>query len=159
MGFGSYTFLIFGLQHLPLADMTVLSFLAPLFVALASPYLLREELSPGTAETCVACTVAVVLVAQPSLLFGESRLPLLGFAFGILHPLCSAVAKSAVRVLCATEATSVIMFYLSFFSTIGSALGMLLVPGQYVKLDQYTDWILLITIGALPHLRRLSDLL
>ena len=148
MGCGAYTFLIFGLQHLQLADMTVFTFLAPVFVAIASPYLLNEALMPGTWETCVVCFLSVILVAQPSSLFGHMRISIVSLSFGLLHPLCSAIAKASVRLLCATEATSVIMSYLASFSIVCSGLGMLLVPNQYVHLKSWQEWLLVGTIGA-----------
>ena len=70
LGFGAVTSLYFSVTLLPLADAAVLAFLAPVLVAALSPLLLREPPSRGVAAALPLSLVGVLLVAQPTFLFG-----------------------------------------------------------------------------------------
>jgi drug/metabolite transporter (DMT)-like permease len=92
LGCCSVTSLFFATKNLPLADAMVFSFLAPAIVAVLSPSLLRES-SRGAWVAIVGCSVGVLLVAQPAMLFGKRRLALLGIMLGLLHAITSGTAK------------------------------------------------------------------
>lgn len=92
LGFLSVSALFFGLQFLPLADATAFTFLAPVFVALLSPYLLGEH-PPRVWPAVALCLLGVVLVTQPEVLFGTARLTTVGVAIGIVQPFAAAMAK------------------------------------------------------------------
>jgi drug/metabolite transporter (DMT)-like permease len=98
LGFGSVSGFFFALGFLPVADATALSFLAPVFVALASPYLLGEQ-PVGIWPALAACLLGVLLIVQPSFIFGHSRLSGIGLVTGLLHPIMSAMAKVCISQL------------------------------------------------------------
>eukprot|EP00887_Chlorella_sp_A99_P005580 scaffold1.g5580.t1 len=70
LGFGAVSTIYGAVALLPLADAAVLAFLAPIFVALVSPCALGEPLSCGVAGALPLAAAGVVLVAQPTVLFG-----------------------------------------------------------------------------------------
>jgi drug/metabolite transporter (DMT)-like permease len=90
-GFGNVTTLFYAVKLLPLADATVFTFLPPVYVATLSQWLLHED--PGSHWPLAACVVGMLLVVQPSALFGRARLPLGGAMIGLLHSIFSAAAK------------------------------------------------------------------
>lgn len=90
-GFASVSCLFFAIQQLPLADATVFTFLAPVYVSTVSEWLLKED--AGSRVPLVACVVGMLLVVQPSALFGTARLSGYGVLLGLLHSVFSAVAK------------------------------------------------------------------
>lgn len=94
LGFGAVSSYYGTVQYLPLGDTAVLMFLAPLFVAAASPLLLKELPSRGVWVALPLSVVGVVLVAQPSFIFGGAQaLSALGVALGVLQ--VSSVCRSA----------------------------------------------------------------
>lgn len=95
LGCTSVTALFFATKYLPVADAIVFSFLAPVIVALLSPLLLGES-SRGTWVVISGCSVGVLLVAQPGMLFGRARLALGGICLGILHAMASGTAKVCI---------------------------------------------------------------
>lgn len=88
----SVSAIFFGVRYLPLADATALTFLAPAFVAAISPCVLHET-PRSIVPALLACSLGVLLVTQPAILFGTARLPALGLFFGLLQPFASGVAK------------------------------------------------------------------
>jgi drug/metabolite transporter (DMT)-like permease len=92
LGCCSVTALFFATQQLPIADATVFSFLAPVIVAALSPLLLQES-SRGVWVSIAGCSIGVLLVAQPGMMFGETRLTVFGVCLGILHSTASGTAK------------------------------------------------------------------
>lgn len=74
------------MQYLPIADVAVLQFLAPVFVAAGAPLLLGELPPRGVWAALPTCLLGVVLVAQPTFLFGgEEPVSGLGVAIGVLQ--------------------------------------------------------------------------
>lgn len=73
------------MQLLPVTDALVLGLLSPILVAAASPLVLGEQAGRGVALALPLCVVGVVLVAQPSFLFGggAGALSVVGVAVGI----------------------------------------------------------------------------
>jgi hypothetical protein len=95
LGYASITCFFLACQRLPLADATALTFLAPLAAAALSPWALGEWPGAATAAAIPACLAGVLLLTQPSFLFGggSARLSGVGLAFGLLQPLFNASAK------------------------------------------------------------------
>ena len=96
LGYGSITCYFIACQMLPLADATTFTFLAPLIAALLSPLVLHESPGVATAFVIPICLSGVLLITQPSFLFGSSAARTLsgtGIFFGLLQPFFSASAK------------------------------------------------------------------
>lgn len=92
LGCTSVTTLFFATKKLPIADATVFSFLAPVIVAVLSPFMLKES-SKGVWISIAGCSVGVLLVAQPGFLFGTARLSVLGVCLGLIQATASGTAK------------------------------------------------------------------
>jgi drug/metabolite transporter (DMT)-like permease len=106
LGTVSVCSIFFAIRYLPLADFTALTFLAPAFVAVISPCVLGET-TARVWPALIACTLGVILVTQPSFLFGRPRLKLIGLMFGLLQPLASGAAKArAFTCLCSALCVS-----------------------------------------------------
>lgn len=107
-GFGSVTCYFFACQLLPIADATTLTFLAPLIVAILSPALLKERMSPATLVVIPVCLAGVLLITQPAFLFGTHARSLsgLGIALGLMQPFFSAGAK-VCQFVCVQSSTYV----------------------------------------------------
>ena len=85
LGFAAASTLYWAVQLLPLGDTAVLTFLMPLFVAIGAPLVLGERAGRGVLLALPLCVAGVVLVAQPTFLFGQGAEALspLGVAVGI----------------------------------------------------------------------------
>lgn len=103
LGYATLTCLYTACTLMPLADVTTLTFLAPLFVAVLSPVLLKENPSTGALVTIPVCFFGVLLITQPAFLFGQNheRFSTLGICFGLLQPFFSAIAKVRPDIDCA----------------------------------------------------------
>ncbi|KAF8881635.1 hypothetical protein BD779DRAFT_1675385 [Infundibulicybe gibba] len=66
--FGMY----YSLQYLSLSDATVLTFLAPLFTAIAASLLLNEKFSIREALAGICSLFGVILIARPTFIFSTS---------------------------------------------------------------------------------------
>lgn len=92
LGMGAILSLFFTIKYLPVADAVVFSFLAPVIVTAAAPYVLRED-SGNQGLPILAATVGVLLVCQPSFLFGHARLNWIGVMCGGMYAATSASAQ------------------------------------------------------------------
>lgn len=92
LGMGSAVSLFFALRYLPVADAIVFTFLSPLIIMVAAPYLLREDTGNQWLPILLA-TVGVLFICQPSFLFGTARLGFVGVLCGGVHATVSAMAK------------------------------------------------------------------
>ena len=136
------------LKTLPLPDATVISFLTPTFVAMACSRIpaLREPFPVVEKLSTLLSLVGVVLIAQPTAIFGPAPSSLLSslsslpppslsadriFAVGLqLLGVCgSAIAYTAIRWIGPRAHPLVSMLYFSGLTSIGSAAAIALVPG------------------------------
>lgn len=155
LGFGAIGCYFFAINHLPLNDAMVLTFLAPLFVALLSPLLLKEKPSWQTFLAIPVCIAGVILITQPEALGlsqGKSQRSTFGVVCAIGQAFFSACAKMCVRELRKTDTANVSVFYLSLFSTIGASTGLTIQSvffgGDWLKLPAVPlDWGLFAGIG------------
>lgn len=72
LGLGAISTLYYAVQLLPLADVATITFLAPVLVAVAAPLALGERTGRGVAAALPLSVVGVILVAQPTFLFGAA---------------------------------------------------------------------------------------
>ncbi len=101
----------YALSSLPLGDATVIQFTNPAFVGVFAVFLLGERLRPQYLLATGACLVGVALVAQPSFLFGESRLPLDDVGIALSGAVVSGISYTIVRRLGRTEHSLVTVLY------------------------------------------------
>jgi drug/metabolite transporter (DMT)-like permease len=121
-GFSALSCFFFALTVLPLADATVLHYTNPVLTALLAALVLDESLRPLELAGAGLSLAGVVLIAQPSVLFGDSAagLNLLYVGIGLLGALSAASAYVIVRKLRETEHPLVVVFYFPLVATIGS---------------------------------------
>ncbi|HEV7587006.1 MAG TPA: DMT family transporter [Longimicrobium sp.] len=140
MGFAALSCFFYALIHLPLADATVIQYTNPVWTAWLGGWLLDEGLSRGEAALSAAGLLGVVLIAQPSVLFGGApRLDPLAVAVGVTGALFSAAAYVSVRRLGRTEHPVIIVFYFTLITVPASLPGLLMhavapTPGELALL-------------------------
>eukprot|EP00891_Asterochloris_glomerata_P008721 jgi/Astpho2/8721/Aster-05285 len=125
-GVGAITCYLFAITNMELPNAMVLTFLAPLWVALLSPIILKERLSWATIAAIPVCLVGVILITQPPALGmsdGKKR-SYLGMACACGQAFFSACAKMCVRELRKTDTANVSVFYLSFSSTVFATIAL-----------------------------------
>jgi len=127
-------FYFVALDHLHLADASLLNKTSPFFVTLFAVMLLGERLARGMVPALAAALVGAVLVIKPT--FDVSSLPALaGFASGI----CAGLAYTMVRSLKGRESPNRIILTFSLFSTLATLPVLIAVrpdpsPGQWAAL-------------------------
>ena len=119
----SSMFLNFGaVQRLPLADVTGISFVAPIFAVLLAAFMLRENVGPWRGFAVVTGFAGVMLMLEPqgglqhivSAGLGSGSAMAVGGAF------LSAFVIVYIRQMTATETSEAIIFY---FMSVGSVVG------------------------------------
>jgi drug/metabolite transporter (DMT)-like permease len=122
-GLGGVSCFFWALTALPLADATVLHYTNPVITALLAALVLGESLGRAEIGGALLSLAGVVLIAQPSFLFGAVgaaglELAYVGVALG--GAFFSSCAYVTVRKLRATEDPMVIVFYYPLIATLGS---------------------------------------
>lgn len=107
LGAGAIATMFFAVQYLPIADAVVFTFLAPVLITVAAPFVLGED-SGRQWLPVLAAMLGVLLICQPSVLFGDARLTRTGVITGLLHSCFSAAGKvkslAYVRLACVKAA-------------------------------------------------------
>lgn len=150
IGATALSLLYVGLGELPLGDAVTIHYTAPVWTALTAAVLLGERLRPLVLGGVALCLGGVVLVAQPTVLFGDTPDPLdgLGVAATAIGAALSGTAYTFVRKLRATDAPMTIIFYLSWIGGVGALPFALL--GGWVW-PTLVGWALLLGIGVATH--------
>ncbi|MEW5316775.1 MAG: hypothetical protein WDW38_008125 [Sanguina aurantia] len=155
-GFASVSSIYWAVSLLPLSIQTLLSFLAPLFVALSAPVVLGEAPSPLALVAVPVCFLGVYLVAQPGAEISASTLPILGIMIGCLQAVFSAGAKLTVRALRTSNSSLVIVFWMSGLSSVLAGLACKLLPNHFMVPRDREDWLLLLATGVSGLLHQVS---
>lgn len=118
LGFGGLCCFYYAITHLPLADATVIHYTNPVFVGLLAGLFLSERMHPAVIASAFAALAGVVLIAQPSFLFGtdSARLDLFGVGVAVAGALISSAAYTTVRKLGETEHPVVVVFWFPMVS-------------------------------------------
>ncbi|MEM1128358.1 MAG: DMT family transporter [Bacteroidota bacterium] len=154
VGFVALLCFFYAIPRLPLADVTVIQFTNPVFTALLGAVFLGEYLKRREVALAVLSLLGVVLVAQPSILFGaraealDPQAALIALAGAVL----AAGAYITIRRLSATEHHLVIVFYFPLIS-VPAALPFLWFEAVWPTL---TEWALLLGIGVLTQAAQIS---
>lgn len=145
----------FALVGLPLAEATVLQQTAPLWTAVFAAFALRERLTPRVTGALLLAFGGVLLIAQPSWLFGgadDARVSVGFAAIGLLSAVLSAVAYVTVRQLGRSEEPLVVVWYLPVVTLPVAAP---FAASQWVWPD-LRGWALLLGIGVVTQFAQLA---
>lgn len=145
----------FALVGLPLAEATVLQQTAPLWTAVFAAFALRERLTLRVVGALLLAFVGVLLIAQPSWLFGGhggARVSLGYASIGLLSAVLSAIAYVTVRRLGRSEEPLVVVWHLPMVTLPVSAPFAL---REWVWPDA-RGWALLLGIGVVTQFAQLA---
>lgn len=143
--------------HLPLAEATVIHQTAPLFTALLAAAWLHERLAAGVVIGLLGAFAGVVMIAQPTWLFGTGHADAAPFPWqyafiALLGAVLSAVAYVTVRRLGRTDHALVVVFWFPLVTvplTAPFALPVWIAPDG-------REWLLLLGIGITTQLAQLQ---
>jgi drug/metabolite transporter (DMT)-like permease len=114
-GFVALYCFMWGLGHLPIADVLALQQTSPVFVAFLSIALLRERPRPWYYVLASVCLVGALLVVRPT-----RGIVSLGAAVPLISAVFSSLAYVSVRSLTRTESSIRIVAWFVLVSTVGS---------------------------------------
>ncbi len=113
----------YAIDHIPLADASILNKMSPFFVILFSIFILSERLDAVQALTVCGAFVGCLFVVKPSFAAADFHASAIGLAGG----LCAGLAYTFVRLLGKKgEKGALIVFYFSLISCLTTLPGMLL---------------------------------
>jgi drug/metabolite transporter (DMT)-like permease len=148
-GFIALSCFYYAVTHLPLADATVIMYSNPVFTGILAALFLGESLSKIEVGGVVLCVVGVVLIAQPSFVFGgDSRLPIFDVGIAFAGAIAAAISYVIVRQLRRTEEPMVVVFYFPLVATPASipfAIPDAVLPNWY-------ELGILLAIGVVTHI-------
>ena len=149
-GFMGLSCYFYAITHLPLADATVIQFCNPMLTAVLAAIVLKEKLSAIDIVGTVSSLAGVVLVAQPTFLFGSATsLDPVAVTAGVVGALFSALAYVIIRRLGKTEHHLTIVFY---FPLIAGPLSVPLLAAEGLVMPRGWEWLLLLGIGVAAQL-------
>ncbi|MFN6951980.1 MAG: DMT family transporter [Albidovulum sp.] len=140
---------LYALALIPLAQLFALEFSAPVMVALAAPFVLKERLTPSRAVSAVVGFAGVLVVARPSSLGAITP----GLAAALLSAVAFAATALATKRLTGLTPVFAILFWLVAMQT---GLGLLCAgwDGDITLPDRHTlPWVIVLGFaGLLAHL-------
>lgn len=153
-GFMGLSCYFYAINHLPLADATVIQFCNPMLAALIAVFALREPLRGTDVLATILSMGGVVLVAQPTFLF-SAGMPLdpVAVVIGVVGAVFSAVAYVIIRRLGATEHHMVVVFY---FPLVTGPASLPLLSLEGVVMPEGIEWIFLLGIGIAAQLGQIE---
>lgn len=153
VGFGGLICFFYAIPRLPLADVTVIQFTNPVFTALFAALMLKERLHVAVVLSIVISLLGVLLIAQPSFLFGARAEALDPLAVGVAlaGAVFAALAYTTVRQLRRTEHPLVVVFYFPLVSI--PACIPLLAP--VFVWPTPLEWLMLLGIGILTQIAQI----
>jgi drug/metabolite transporter (DMT)-like permease len=152
-GFIALSCFYYAVTHLPLADATVIMYSNPVFTGILAAIFLGESLSKVEVAGVFSSVVGVVLIAQPSFVFGgESRLDLLNVTIAMGGAIFAAISYVIVRELRRTEQPMVVVFYFPLIATPASI--PFAVPDAV--LPSWYELGLLLAIGVVTHIAQVT---
>jgi len=153
-GFMGLSCYFYAINHLPLADATVIQFCNPMLAALLAVFALGEPLRGADVVATLLSMVGVVLVAQPTFLFSSgAALDPVAVVIGMVGAVFSAVAYVVIRRLGATEHHMVVVFY---FPLVTGPASLPLLAAEGIVVPQGVEWLLLLGIGVAAQLGQIE---
>jgi len=156
--FGSAGFICFyaAVTHLPLAEATVIHHISPLLTAVVAALWLGERLEGRVLLGMGLAFAGVLLIAQPSTLFGsgESRgdIDWQFVLVGVLGALMASFAYVSVRRLGKTEPPILVVFY---FPAVSVPVSLPFAISEWVWPDLW-GWLLLLGVGVSTQIAQLA---
>lgn len=150
VGFVALLCFFYAIPRLPLADVTVIQFTNPVFTALFAALFIREKLTRSVIASIALSLCGVSLIAQPSVLFGQSAsaLNLTAVLIALLGAVFAAAAYTTVRKLRETEHALVVIFYFPLIS-IPACLPIMAPVAVW---PTPLEWLMLLGIGILTQI-------
>ncbi len=153
-GFMGLSCYFYAINHLPLADATVIQFCNPMLAALIAVFALRESLRGTDLLATVLSMAGVVLVAQPTFLFASGvALDPLAVVIGVVGAIFSAISYVVIRRLGATEHHMVVVLY---FPLVTGPASLPLLALEGVVVPEGVEWLLLLGIGVAAQLGQIE---
>jgi len=153
-GFMGLSCYFYAINHLPLADATVIQFCNPMLAALIAVFALRERLRGLDVAATLFSMVGVLLVAQPTFLFARGTpLDPVAVVIGVVGAIFSAIAYVVIRRLGSTEHHMVVVFY---FPLVTGPASLPLLAFEGVVLPEGIEWLLLLGIGVAAQLGQIE---
>ncbi len=129
----------YAIDHIPLADASILNKMSPFFVIIFSIILLKEKLSLLQAAAVFVAFIGTLFIIKPSF----QNVELIPSAIGLLGGMCAGFAYTMVRILGKrNENGSLIVFFFSTFSCIAT------LPFMLFDFHPMEWWQLLTLLGA-----------
>ena len=156
--FGSIGFMCFyaAVNHLPLAEATVIHHISPILTAVIAALWLGEKLEGRVLLGMTLAFAGVVMIAQPTTLFGveahTADVPWRYVLVGVLGALFASFAYAAVRKLGATEPPILVVFY---FPAVAVPVSLPFAISEWVWPDA-EGWLLLVSVGAATQAAQLA---
>ena len=152
-GFGALSCFFWAITHLPLADATVIQYVNPILVALLAALFLGESVGPVEIGGVGVSLAGVVMIGQPSFLFGgqAARLDPLAVGVALLGAFLSACAYTTIRAVHGQEDPMVVVFYFPLIATplaLPVAWPVLEWPGPL-------GWLLLLGVGVFTQIAQI----
>lgn len=152
-GFVALSCFYYAVTHLPLADATVIMYSNPVFTAVFAAIFLGESLSKIEIVGVLVSVGGVLLIAQPSFLFGgESRLAMLDVTIALAGAIFAAISYVIVRQLRRSEHPMVVVFYFPLIATPASI--PFAIPDAV--LPNWWELGLLLAIGIVTHIAQVT---
>ena len=153
-GFMGLSCYFYAINHLPLADATVIQFCNPMLAALIAAVALKERLRGLDVFATLFSMAGIVLVAQPSFLFSSGQhLDPVAVVIGIVGAIFSAIAYVVIRRLGSTEHHMVVVLY---FPLVTGPASLPLLALEGVVLPEGVEWLLLLGIGVAAQLGQIE---
>ncbi len=150
-GFCGLTCFFYAVTKLPLADATVIQYMNPVLVTLFAAWFLKERFGLWLVGGLVLSIAGVVLMAQPSFLFGESRLDPFAVGVAALGAVLSAAAYTTVRALKGKAEPMLVVFY---FPLVATPLSLPAAWPVWVWPD-LGGWLILLGIGVVTQIAQI----
>jgi drug/metabolite transporter (DMT)-like permease len=115
------------LKMLPLADLTGLSFVMPIFATVLAALVLREQVGPWRGTAVIAGFAGILVMIEPhgggAVLLGRGLSP--GAGLALLAALLSAFVVIFIRQMSTTERSETIVFYFMSFTAVTGLVSMI----------------------------------
>jgi drug/metabolite transporter (DMT)-like permease len=153
-GFMGLSCYFYAINHLPLADATVIQFCNPMLAALIAAVALNEPLRGLDVFATLFSMAGVVLVAQPTFLFSSgAALDPIAVTIGVVGAIFSAIAYVVIRRLGSTEHHMVVVLY---FPLVTGPASLPLLALEGLVLPEGIEWLLLLGIGVAAQLGQIE---